>query len=428
MFLLTCSRRGTYSASMSCAISTPEYRCPGERYSIGAAVHLGRLSRFYPACRRCPHAQAAELSARQRRQWAEVRTREALGPRVGDEALAGTWHNELSPRLVEQVARAFASQLRRSREGDRQPFALVVAGDGRVFSAEAVAGAVEGVRWAGCHVIEVGAASAPCVALAADHWQTAGGLLVGNTDGRSNTLGLKFWAGSRPLSAGAGLEWLAQAVRAPADRPTRRYGALRRVAADEPYLAALGEYYHALRPLRVVLQGTCPPVAQYFAHLAARVACQVIPVEDARRLPPAVIGQGAHFGVAIDDDGERCRLVDEQGRPIPAERLLLLVARHLLAAEPGRTIVLEPDASPQVAARMVGLGGRIVRAGPTRADMEACMRGQEAVLGGGPSGRFWYACGPAVADALRTLTHLLALCSRSDRRLSEVLDAEARLD
>jgi phosphomannomutase len=424
--LLTCRGSGAYSAAMSRATPLEEYRCPGEKYTISHAVHMGRLARFYPACRRCAHAAVAEhCSARQARRWAEVRAREAAGTRFDAEGLSGTWHNELSPAGVAQFARALGIYLRRTRAATRQPLAAVVADDGRTLTGEAVAAALDALRWTGCHVIHVGAASAPCVALAVDHWQAAGALLVGNTQGRTNTASLKLWAGPRPLSSGHGLEAILQTAAVPIDRPARTYGELRHVAADEPYLAALGEFYYALRPLRLVLACTSMPTATYLRQLAARVACQVLPTEHAASLADAVPRQAAHFGAAIDDDGERCALVDEQGRPIPAERVLLLLARHFLAVDPGRPIVLEPDATAWLNTSLLNLGGQTVRAASTRAAMEETMRRHRAILGGGPSGRFWYACGPAVPDALRTLTHLLVFLSRSDRRMSEVLDAEA---
>lgn len=426
---MTCGALAAYSASMSHTDLAEEYRCPGEKYAISRAVHLGRLARFYPACRQCPHAAAAEhFSARQARHWAEVQGRQVSGPRFDAEGLAGTWHNELSSVEVAQAARALGIYLRRGRSETRQPLAAVVAHDGRTLTAEAVVAAVEGLRWTGCHVINVGVASAPCAALAVDHWQAAGALLVGNTEGRVSTASLKFWIGARPLSAGCGLDTIAQLAAVAIDRPARSYGELRHVAADEPYLAALGEFYYALRPLRLVLASTSAPAVTYLQHLAARVACQVMLVEKATALADAVTRQAAHFGAAIDDDGERCRLVDEQGRPVSSERLLLLLARHLLAAAPGQTIALEPDASAWLSTALGALGRPTVRATTTRAGMDHTMREHRAILGGGPSGRFWYACGPAVPDALRTLTHLLVLLSRSDRRMSEVLDAEARAD
>ena len=55
------------------------------------------------------------------------------------------------------------------------------------------------------------------------------------------------------------------------------------------------------------------------------------------------------------------------------------------------------------------------------------MRLEEALLGGGPSGRFWYAADAHIAaDALVTLTWLLVILSQSDCAMSRVLDAAAR--
>jgi len=59
------------------------------------------------------------------------------------------------------------------------------------------------------------------------------------------------------------------------------------------------------------------------------------------------------------------------------------------------------------------------------------MRQHGAILGGGPSGRFWhagYAAGPPLPDALMTLTLLLELLSRTDDPLSVVLDREAAIE
>ena len=60
--------------------------------------------------------------------------------------------------------------------------------------------------------------------------------------------------------------------------------------------------------------------------------------------------------------------------------------------------------------------------------MAAAMREHGALLGGGPSGRFWHAdAGVPLPDALMTVTRLLMLLSRSDEPLSAVLDREAPL-
>ena len=163
------------------------------------------------------------------------------------------------------------------------------------------------------------------------HLQAAGGILVGNPGRQPHVVGLQFWAaGPRPLSAGGSLEPIVERYQAGVDRPARNYGRLHRLQADVPYLAALAEHYHALRPLRVVVDSASRPLVEYLQRLAATVACQVIPCRAARHdLPEQVRADAAHFAVCVDGDGETCRVLDEQGRAVPTERLLLLLARQL---------------------------------------------------------------------------------------------------
>jgi len=60
--------------------------------------------------------------------------------------------------------------------------------------------------------------------------------------------------------------------------------------------------------------------------------------------------------------------------------------------------------------------------------MFEAMSSQSALLGGGASGRYWFAGPPVAADALLTLSLLLALVSQTDGSLSEVLDLSKVLD
>ncbi|MBN2474113.1 MAG: hypothetical protein JXB62_05875 [Pirellulales bacterium] len=408
---------------------TAEYRCPGQPYPISRSVHLGRMARFYPGCRQCPHRdETGPLSRRQIAQLVETRPRGSPATLFHDEGTEGVYGNDLGPDAAREMAAALGTGLRGCFAGKHQPPQrapqVVIAGDGRPLSCELVAAAAEGLRWAGCDVTDVGVASAPCLAFAIEHLGADGGLLVGNRDGRPHTVGLKFWAGPRPLSAQGPLDLLRETHRAGVDRPTRRFGSLRRFRAEEPYVASLAEHYHALRPLRFVLDSSCGPLSRFLERLLRPVACRVIPSREAEgRLPEQVVADGAHFAIRIGDDGETCGLFDEQGRRVAVERLLLRVAGHLVTERSPQTVVLETGTDLATARRIEALGGQVARADTRRAAMERAMREQGAIFGGGPSGRFWYADGGlALPDALRTLTLLLVVLSQSDRRLSEVLD------
>ena len=410
--------------------SAQQYRCPGQPYPISRAVHLGRLVQFYPGCRACQfREQTGPLSLRQVKRLVETRGRgQSRSPLFGEGA-AGSYLNDLGPTEARRLAQALGVLLARKADGPTSPPEVVVAGDGRPQAAELVAAASEGLRWSGCGVIDIGRATSPCAASAISRLGAEGGLLVGNPPGRPGTVGMKFWAGGpRPLSAAGTLDQVRRLFETPPDRPTRRFGPLRREPAREPYLAGLADHYHALRPLRFLLGTTCRPVGGYLEELTGPVACEAIPCPALpEKLARDVLQQRLHFGILMGDDGETAAVVDQNGRPVAAERLLVLVARHLLQQRPGAAIVLEDETPPQLAERITALGGRPKACHRGRASMERAMRREDALLGGGTSDRIWHRSAEelAVADGLRTLTLLLEILSLSDRPLSEVLDSDA---
>jgi phosphomannomutase len=308
----------------------------------------------------------------------------------------------------------------------------VIAGDGRALAPELVAAAGEGLCWAGCDVIELCAATAAMLTFAIHHAEADGGILVGNPPGKPHTVGLRLWGGGPyPLSAGGQLFAVREIFERGPDRPTRSCGVFRRLAVEQAYLARLRPLFHALRPLRYVVATSCPTIPRHLASLSENVACKAILWPGSSdHLAEQVRNEHAHFGISIDDDGQRVRLVDEQGSGVPAERMALLLAGEWLRQHPEASIVVERDGSPWLADQIVAWGGRPFSAAPTRAGMDQAMRAHGAVFGGGAGARYWHRFdeGVYLPDGLLTLTRLLVLLSRSDQPVSRVLDEDAPVD
>jgi phosphomannomutase len=439
-----------------------EYCCPGQRAPISRAVHLGRLTRYYPGCRSCPQRHdTGTLSSGRVKRLDQPRPRVTPAMLFSDEAVQGTYLNDLDPATAGAMGRALGVYLTRQLAPPGGPSGgpplIVIAGDGRSLAPEMVAAAGDGLRWSGAKVIDIGSSTAPCLAFSIRHLRALGGILVGNHPGRVQTAGLKFWT-TEPCSKAADgpLEAIARIFQEMPARPQRTSGLLTRYRADVTYLGQMSHLYHALRPLRFVLDTNSPPPADYVRRLIGPTACEFVP----RRTRPDRLGEqvGAeevHFGLRIDQDGERCLAFDERGRQVENERMLLLLVRYLLKDPAGRAIVLEDETSPETARRFDSLGLKIVRGDSRRAEMHRLLRQSQAALGGGPSGRFWYRlaqtpagdgpdhytsamipnvavrpepCEPHYApDALLTLSHLLGLLSQSDRPLSSILDADIQV-
>ena len=333
-----------------------EYFCPDEKHPISRAVHLGRLANFYPACRSCPHRDdTGTLSLRQVRQLAETRPRGQSQSLFHDGWVGGVYLNDLTPAVAREIAAAFGTMLRQGKDWrtekqeDRTTppahpssliphpsssletpfpdFSVVLAGDGRAITAELVAAVSEGLRFSGCSVIDIGPATAACLAFAIDHLTAAGGILVGNPAAEPHIVGLKFWTGLQPLSTPASLEPLAELHRSGAARRADSFGALHRFQAETPYLAALADRYHGLRPLRVLLDSASAPLVRYMEQLTAPTACRVVACRTTReQLPGQIRAAAAHFAARIDGNGEGCEVFDERGLAMPPERLSLLLA------------------------------------------------------------------------------------------------------
>ncbi|NUQ62469.1 MAG: hypothetical protein HUU20_08270 [Pirellulales bacterium] len=388
---------------MQLSTTPAEYCCPGDGRPISRAVHLGRLARFYPACRRCEHrVDSGPISARRLRRIREAERRGLPCSPFCGEAVSGVLWNELTPDLARKAAAALGMWLREQGTVGDAP-ATLVGSDGRALATELVAAVSDGLRWAGCHLIEIGPATAPATAAALGRMDCDGGILVGNPAGEKATVGFRFWGqGGRPLSSPGSLEEIRRILESGPSRPTRRYGAARRLPIDAVYLEPMGELYHALRPLRLVLDCTSPAILSYVDTLMAATACEWSLCEcRPGQLGSKVVGERAHLGIRLEEDGERCQVVDERGRDVSPERVAVLVAREL-----GSTAAcMRLDTAD-------------------RENAYQLLRTCDAALAMDTAGRLWHRSGERLwaPDALMTLTLLLKQLSRSDAELSKRLD------
>lgn len=381
------------------------YRCPGETYEISRSVHLGRLAGFYPACADCPHREdTGTFSARRTRMLASVHRRAKKPDSLFDqEGIEGVYLNEIGPEIARRVGQAFGAVTVESWMA-KEPPRVFMAFDGRPATAELAAIATDGLRWAGCEVVDLGTATAPCLAIAAARYDAAGTIIVGDVRGSLREVSLTFGGrGGEPISSPGALDTVAETFHSYPPRPARPFGGIERLAVEADYLNRLRSSYHALRPLRFVIDTTSLVLLRYLESLTGSVSVTMERATtgsfDLNRLGARVRIAKAHFGIWIDGDGEACRAFDERGEPISVAALANLVMRE--ATE---------GSSP---ASIVSIGERDNRESIRKAMLESGAR-----FAADCHGRIWFGDCPT-ADALKTLTHLLMLLSRDDRPLSE---------
>jgi len=183
----------------------------------------------------------------------------------------------------------------------------------------------------------------------------------------------------------------------------------------------------ALLKLRVVVDGGCGAASLVTPALLRRLGCEVAalncypsgffprPAEPTEAnlgsLMSAVREFGADLGIAHDGDADRMMAVDDRGRFISGDRLLVLFARHMAAEE----VVTTVDAS--MAVEEAGFRVTRTKVGDNYISQELKQGGD---FGGEPSGSWVFPAFSLCPDGIYAAVRIAAVAAGD--RLSRLVD------
>lgn len=136
----------------------------------------------------------------------------------------------------------------------------------------------------------------------------------------------------------------------------------------------------------------------------------------------AVHAHNADIGLAFDGDGDRIGVVDETGRIIWGDELMILLSRSILATNPGATIIAEVKCSQNLFDDIAAHGGTPVMWKAGHSLIKAKMKETNAALAGEMSGHIFFADRfYGFDDATYAGARILEILSKTDRPLSALL-------
>jgi phosphomannomutase/phosphoglucomutase len=136
----------------------------------------------------------------------------------------------------------------------------------------------------------------------------------------------------------------------------------------------------------------------------------------------AVTAYNADIGIAFDGDGDRIGVIDEAGRIIWGDELMVLLSRSVLAERPGSTIIAEVKCSQRLFDDMEQHGGTPVMWKAGHSLIKAKMKETNAALAGEMSGHIFFADRfYGFDDATYAGARVLEILSSTDKKLSELL-------
>jgi phosphomannomutase len=112
--------------------------------------------------------------------------------------------------------------------------------------------------------------------------------------------------------------------------------------------------------------------------------------ENRRFIVDKVRETGADLGIAWDGDADRCFFIDDGGRFVDGDFLTAILAEHLLAKDPGGSVLYDVRASRAVPDTIARAGGTAHANRVGHAFFKTRMRDEGAIFGGEVSGHYYF--------------------------------------
>lgn len=348
--------------------------------------------------------------------------------------IRGVVGKSLTPEIMHLLGRAFASEAL-----DRDERTVILGRDGRLSGPEFHAAFRAGLLAAGADVIDLGMVPTPLIYFATQFLASSSGAMITGSHNPADYNGVKLVMQGETF-AGSAL----QGLRSRIIRGDLRQGAGDCLEQDllPDYIARVTDDVQLARPLRVVVDCGNGVAGPSVLRLLRELGCDVIdlfcevdgsfpnhhpdPGQPDNLLPLVmeVEAQEADLGLAFDGDGDRIAAVDGSGKIIWPDRLMMLLAEHVLAANPGADIVFDVKSSQNLATHIRSLSGCPVFSATGHSNLKAKARDIGAPLAGELSGHILFRDRwNGYDDALYAAARVLEILALDPRDSSEVFAA-----
>ncbi len=297
----------------------------------------------------------------------------------------------------------------------------------------------DGLRAGGLDVVDLGMTPTPLVYYSLHHLDVGGGIQVTGSHNPSDHNGFKICVGKVSIYGDA-IQELQRIIESGKFRAAPR-GAEEHYAIIPPYQDELIRQFGTLpRRLKVVVDsgnGAAGPVAP---RIISAIGCDSRDLfsepdgrfpnhhpdptveENMEILIQTVKRDGADLGIAFDGDADRLGLVDQHGRILWGDEMLVLFARDILADRPGAVIVSEVKCSQRLYDDIEKHGGKGIMWKAGHSLLKAKMRETKAALGGEMSGHIFFADRYyGYDDAIYAACRMLEVVAKSGKPLAELL-------
>ncbi len=346
--------------------------------------------------------------------------------------IRGVVGRDLDIRTAEALGKGIGTYVR--AQGKR---ILTVGRDNRLSSPELSEGLKKGLLSTGCDLIDVGLVPTPLLYFSLFHFTVDGGVMLTGSHNPPDFNGFKVAVGKSTIWGDQ-----IQEVRKLIESGDFYKGRGEVVEKDviEDYRRLMLDSFSFPRPLKVVVDagsGTAGPLA---TRLIRELGCEVVELycrpdgtypghfpdptveKNLAEAIRTVKETGADLAVAYDGDADRLGVVDNTGRIIWGDQLMIIFSRDILSRKPGAGIVFEVKCSQTLEDDITKHGGRPIMWKAGHSLIKQKMKDEGSLLGGEMSGHLFFAEDYfGYDDAIYASLRLLSILSRSEKTMAGML-------
>ena len=353
--------------------------------------------------------------------------------------IRGIVEKDLTGDVPRRIGLALGSELRarlRKKKGDR--LTVVVGHDNRPSSPKLAEKAIAGLLETGADVVFVGTVPTPVLYFAFKHFGGDGALQITGSHNPPEYNGFKMVATDGSIYGDA-----IQRMRVRIEKGDYATG-LGDVTVEDvkpAYIDHFGAMFELPRPVKVVVDCGNGAGSLVAVELLERIGAEVIPLycesdgtfpnhhpdptvdENVVDLIAEVKKHGAELGIAFDGDADRVGAVDERGRIVRGDILLLLFGLDALERNPGMELIFDVKCSQAVPEVFEKAGGRAVMWKTGHSLIKERMKKSGAPVAGELSGHICFKEANNFDDALYAACRLIDMQARAEQPLSARTDA-----
>nr|WP_305801156.1 phosphomannomutase/phosphoglucomutase [Thiolapillus sp.] len=312
---------------------------------------------------------------------------------------------------------------------------MFVARDNRRTSSEYASSLIAGALASGCNVVDLEVAPMPLLSFAARMASSVSAVMITGGHSPAEFNGFKIIVDGKPLAQPQLLEIRERIL---SGNCRQGVGSLSSKDMRSEYIHAVSEDVQLVEGMKVVLDCGNGIAGSLVVPLLEGLGCEVIElfcqpesaysnhlpdpsnVENLTVLSKEVVAHEADIGVALDADGNALAIVDEQGKVIAADELIMKLGSDIIRRHPGADVIYDVACSANLPAMILASGGRPIMWKTGHAELQQKLMETGGMLAGEMSGHIyiqerWF----GFDDGMYAAARLLEILSLESMPVSE---------